>query len=200
MPQNKKKLAYSAILIAILVICAAAFITGKLPSAVTAFKENIQSEKAVKQLLKPYSVMSNTFQFALPDNWYTHEVSFAGGEILYHLNFMSQDKRIHGFVQAWQLSKPLKEFVEGSKAAATGSVDFKDFIIREIMINNRRGYLLDYSRANSEGEYNRSYEAFVEGYSGKVYRMSFFVPEKEWRSYYKALFDRIIRTMNIKKL
>jgi hypothetical protein len=200
MLKKSRKLTYSAILIAVLVICAVVFITGKLPSAVTAFKENLQSDRAVKQLLKPFNVMNNTFHFELPDNWHTHEVSFAGGEILYHMNFMSQDSRIHGFVQVWKLTGPLKEFVEGSKEAATGSVDFKNFNIKELMVDSKTGYLIDYSRANSEGVYNRVYEAFIEGYGGKVYRMSFFVPEKEWRSYYKVLFDRIIRTMRIKNL
>jgi hypothetical protein len=192
MLKKSRKFTYSAILIAVLAICTVVLMTGKLPSAVTAFKENLQSDRAVKQLLKPFNVMNNTFHFELPDNWHTHEVSFAGGEILYHMNFMSQDSRI--------LTGPLKEFVEGSKEAATGSVDFKNFNIKELMVDSKTGYLIDYSRANSEGVYNRVYEAFIEGYGGKVYRMSFFVPEKEWRSYYKVLFDRIIRTMRIKNL
>lgn len=184
---------------AIILLSASFFYVGKLPAAVTAFKEGIQSEKAAKQLMEPYNVMNNTFHFELPDTWHTHEVSFTGGEILYHMNFMSQDKRIHGFVQVWKLSKPLKQFIEESKQAATGVVDFKYFDIKEIMVDGKRGFLMDYSRANADGEYNKAYEAFVEGYSDKIYRMSFFVPEKEWRNYYKVLFDRIIRTMHIEK-
>lgn len=196
--KSKQKLTYAFSIIAIIVLCSALFYAGKLPAAITAFRDNIQSEKVSKQLLEPYNVLDNTFHFELPETWYTHEVSFVGGEILYHMNFMSQDKRIHGFVQVWKLSKPLKQFVEGSKEAATGVVDFKYFDIREMMADNRKGYLLDYSRGNGQGEYNKAYEAFIEGDSDKVYRMSFFVPEKEWRNYYKVLFDRIIRTMNIK--
>jgi hypothetical protein len=67
------------------------------------------------------------------------------------------------------------------------------------MTDNKRGYILDYSRANQKGEYNRAYEAFIEGFSNRVYRVSFFVPEKEWKDYYKALFDRIIRLVRIRK-
>jgi hypothetical protein len=99
----------------------------------------------------------------------------------------------------WQLSKPLKQFIDESKKSAVGVVDFKYFDVKEIMIDNKKGYLVDYSRANSQGEYNKAYEAFVEGYSNKVYRISFYVQEKEWRNYYKVLFDRIIHSMNIKK-
>jgi hypothetical protein len=197
--KNKLKLAYALSLIVIIVLCTVSIYTGKLPAVVSAFKENIEAEKASKQLFEAYNVMDNTFHFELPDSWYTHEVSFAGGEIIYHMNFVSQDKRVHGFVQVWQLSKPLKQFIDESKKSAVGVVDFKYFDVKEIMIDNKKGYLVDYSRANSQGEYNKAYEAFVEGYSNKVYRISFYVQEKEWRNYYKVLFDRIIHSMNIKK-
>ncbi|HYF83973.1 MAG TPA: PsbP-related protein [Clostridia bacterium] len=199
MLRNRLKLTFTLSFIAIIVLCAALIYTGRLPSAFTAFTENIEGEKASKQLFEAYNVMDNTFHFELPDSWHTQEVSFAGGEILYHMNFISQDKRINGFVQVWKLSKPLKQFIEESKESAVGVVDFKHFDIKEIMADNKKGYLIDYSRANPEGEYNRAYEAFIEGYSNKVYRISFFVPEKEWKNYYKVLFDRIIHTMNIKK-
>ncbi len=199
MLKNRLKLAFALSFIAIIVLCAAFIYTGRLPAAMTAFKENIEAEKVSKQLFEAYNVMDNTFHFELPDSWYTHEVSFAGGEILYHMNFISQDKRIHGFVQVWKLSKPLKQFIEESKKSAAGVADFKYFDVKEIMADNKKGYLIDYSRANPQGEYNKAYEAFIEGYSNKVYRISFFVPEKEWRNYYKVLFDRIIRTINIKK-
>ncbi|MHB1392939.1 MAG: PsbP-related protein [Clostridia bacterium] len=199
MLKNRLKLTFALSFIAIIVLCAAFIYTGRLSAAVTAFKENIEAEKASKQLFEAYNVMDNTFHFELPDSWYTHEESFAGGEILYHMNFISQDKRIHGFVQVWKLSKPLKQFIDESKKSAVGVVDFKYFDVKEIMADNKKGYLIDYSRANPKGEYNRAYEAFIEGYSNKVYRISFFVPEKEWRNYYKVLFDRIISTVNIKK-
>lgn len=195
----KLKLTLTLSVIAIIVLCSASIYTGRLQAAVTTFKKSIETEKASKQLFEAYNVMDNTFHFELPDSWSTQEISFAGGEILYHLNFISQDKRLHGFVQVWKLSKPLKQFIEESKESAVGVVDFKYFDIKEIMADNKKGYLIDYSRANSQGDYNRAYEAFIEGYADKVYRISFFAPEKEWRNYYKVLFDRIIRTVNIKK-
>ena len=199
MIKNKLKLTYVFSFILIIVLCAAFFHVGRIPEAYTAFKENIEESKVSKQLFKAYNVMENTFHFELPDSWYTYEVSFTGEEILYHLNFISRDRKIHGFVQVWKLSKPLKQFVEESKKSAAGIVDFKYFDIKEIMADNKKGYLIDYSRANQEGEYNRAYEAFIEGFSNKVYRLSFFVPEKEWKDYYKIFFDRIIRLIRIRK-
>jgi hypothetical protein len=80
-----------------------------------------------------------------------------------------------------------------------GVVDFKYFDIKETMVDNKKGYLLDYCRADLNGEYYQAYEIFIEGYGDKVYRMSFFVPEKECRNYYKTLFDKIIRTIKIIK-
>ncbi len=197
--KNRLKFTYVLIFISIIVLGAVFMYKGRLPEAYEAFKDNVESKKASKQLFEAYNVMDNTFHFELPDSWHTHEVSFTGGEILYHLNFTSHDSRIHGFVQVWKLSEPLKQFVEKSKQSAVGVVDFKYFNIKEIMSDNKKGYLLEYSRANSQGEYTKAYEAFIEGYSNKVYRLSFFVPEKEWRNYYKVLFDRIIHTVKIYK-
>lgn len=191
------KCAFVVLLILAVIISAALLYTGRIPDTVAAFKERMGAEKASKQLFQAYDVMDNTFHFELPDTWMTHEVSFTGGEILYHMSFISHDKRIHGFVQVWKLSEPLKQYVEKSKEAAVGVVDFKHFDIKEIMSDNKKGYLLDYSRANLKGEYIRSYEAFIGGPSNQVYRLSFFIPEKEWRNYYKVLFDRIIHTVRI---
>lgn len=192
------KLTSIVCLTAIMILSAAFFYAGRLPAALAAFKENIQEERVSRQLFEAYNVMDDSFHFELPDTWYTHEVSFLGGEVLYHMNFISQDKRIHGFVQVWKLAKPLKQFIAESEKSVTGIADFKYFDIKEIMADNRKGYLMEYSRANQEGEYNKAYEVFIEGPSNKMYRLSFFVPEKEWRNYYKILFDRIIRSVNIK--
>jgi hypothetical protein len=197
--KSRLKITYVLLFISIIILGAAFMYTGRLPEAYAAFKDRNDVRKASKQLFEAYNVMDNTFHFELPDSWHTNEVSFAGGEILYHMSFASQDGSIHGFVQVWKLSEPLKKFVEKSKKSAVGVVDFKYFDIREIMLDNKKGYLLDYSRANSKGEYTKAYEAFIEGYSNKVYRLSFFVPEKEWRNYYKVLFDRIIHTAKIYK-
>jgi hypothetical protein len=195
--KSRLKLTYVLSLISIVVLSMVLMYVGKLPAAVAAFKEGREAEKASKQLFEAYNVLDNTFHFELPHSWYTNEVSFAGGEILYHMNFISQDKKVNGFVQVWKLSKPLKQFIEESKKSAVGIVDFKYFDIKEFMTDSKKGYLLDYSRANSKGEYNKAYEAFIEGSADRVYRISFFMPEKEWKNYYKVLFDRIIRTAKI---
>lgn len=199
MIKNKLRLICALSLILIIVLYTALFYTGRLPTAYAAFTENIGRSKVSRLILESYNVMDNKFHFELPDTWTAYEASFTGKEILYHLNFISGDKKIHGFVEVWQLAEPLKQFVEKSKESAVGVVDFKYFDIKDIMADNKKGYLIDYSRANQKGEYIRAYEAFIEGFSNKVYRLSFFVPEKEWRDYYKILFDRIIHMIKIIK-
>lgn len=199
MIKKRQKLTYIFLGILIIALSVTFFHPGRLPEAYSAFKENIAVERLAKQLFEAYNVMDNTFHFELPDSWNVHEASFAGGEVLYHLNFISKDKKIFGFVQVWNISEPLEQFIQKSKNAAVGVIDFKYYDVKEIIADNKRGYLISYSRANQKGEYNKAYEAFIEGYSNRVYRLSFFVPEKEWKDYYRILFDRIIRLVTIRK-
>ncbi len=172
--------------------------TGRYKKAYITLKQVIAAEEISRQIFKDYNVMKDSFHFELPDSWETEELSFTGGEVLYHLSFVSGDEKIKGFVQVWEIAEPLKQFVDKSKKSATGVVDFKYFNIEEIRADNKKGFLLDYSRANPEGEYNRGYEALIEGNSNNMYRLSFFVPEKDWEDYYEILFDNIIRRIRIK--
>lgn len=184
-------------LLVVMAVSSAFFYSGRLPAAVETFKEEIWEERLSRQLFEAYNVMNDSFHFELPDSWYAHEVPMLGGEILYHLDFISRDKRIHGFVQVWNLTKPLEQFIAESEKAATGIVDYKYYDVKEMTVDGRKGYLMEYSRANQDGEYNKAYEVFLKGASNKMYRFSFFVPEKEWRNYYKLLFERIVRTVKI---
>lgn len=197
MPINRRKLTNVLWFLLMMVVSASFFYVGRFPAAVNAFRENAEGKRAVKQLFEAYDVMNNTFHFELPASWHTQEVAFTGGEIIYNLNFNSRDKRIVGFVQVWELSKPLKQFIDESKKSSAGVVDFKHYDVKEIMEGSRRGYLLEYSRANPDGDYNKAYEVFLEGSAGKMYRVSFFVPEKEWRDYYKSIYERIVHSIKI---
>jgi len=38
----------------------------------------------------------------------------------------------------------------------------------------------------------------LEGGNGRIYRASFYTDEKDWRSYYPLMFNRIIQSFNIK--
>ena len=105
---------------------------------------------------------------------------------------------IYGFIQVWNMEKPLGEFLEESKKAAVGAVDFKNYDLKEIMVNRKKGYLLEYIRARDNEGYIRAYEAFVDGSNGRIYRASFYTDEKDWRRYYPLMFNRIIQSFSIK--
>lgn len=168
------------------------------PIAAT-FENSLEYQKAERQPLKKYSALQGKFEFYLPTDWTTMEETFSGGEIIYNIFFMSKDKKVHGFVQVWDINKSLKQFIDESKQAAVGVIDFKYYRVKEIMINNNKGYLLDYSRKDNNNKYIKSYETFVEGSNGRIYRASFFVEEQNWRQNYLILFNRITRSFVIKK-
>lgn len=165
---------------------------------VNTFKSSIEYQKAEKQVLKKYQALDNKFEFMLPADWTTMEEAFNGGEIIYHLSFMSNDKMVHGFVQVWDIDKPLKQFIDESKKAAAGVVDFKYYRVKELQTNAKKGYLLDYSRRINQDKYIKAYEAFIEGSNGRIYRVSFFVDEVNWKQQYLILFNRIIRSFEIR--
>jgi hypothetical protein len=158
------------------------------------FRNSIEYQKADRQVLKKYNALQGKFQYALPNDWNTMEEAFSGGEIIYNNYFVSSDQKIRGFVQVWDINKPLSQFLEESKNAAVGVVDFKYYRLKEITINGKQGYVLDYSRKNNQGQYIKSYEIFIKGENNRVYRVSFFVDERNWKQQYLILFNRIARS------
>lgn len=165
---------------------------------VETFKNSIEYQKAERQVLKKYKALDGKFEYALPAEWTTMEEPFSGGEIIYNNYFVSKDKKVHGFIQVWDIDKPLKQFIDESKQSAVGVVDFKYYKVKDVMLNGRKGYLLDYSRKSNQDKYIKSYETFVEGDNGRIYRASFFVEEENWKQQYLILFNRITRSFVIK--
>lgn len=193
---NKRYVLYVAA-IALIFVFAMTFYS-KIWNTVEVFKANIELQKMEKQGYKNYDVLNGSFKFSIPSSWNAWEQKFVGGEIIYNLNFATPNKKIHGFIQVWKMGKPLAEFLEESKKAAVGAVDFKDYDAKEIMVNRKGGFLVQYIRARDNEGYIRAYEAFLEGGDGRVFRASFFTDEKDWRRYYPLMFNRIIQSFNIK--
>ncbi|MFZ5351581.1 MAG: hypothetical protein ACOZCL_02525 [Bacillota bacterium] len=164
-----------------------------------AFVNNHELLKLNRQEYREYSALGGNFKFSLPDSWQTRVEHFGGKEIIYNMFFNSQDSKIHGFIQVWNLNKPLKQFLEESKKSSVGAVDFKYYKMKEIMPGKKRGYLIEYSRAVGDGRYIKAYEVFIEGDSNAMYRASFFSDEDDWKSYYPVLFNRIVRSFVIEQ-
>lgn len=181
-----------------LIMLAVVLLSGRIPPAIETFKTGYAFDQMEKQMYKTFSVLDNHFQFMLPEAWHTWNETFSGGEIIYHLYFEAPDKKILGFIQVWKIDKPLKKFIEESKNAAVGTIDFKSYQVKEIMSHGKPGYLIEYTRGNDKQEYYKAYEGFIEGNDKKIYRASFFVKESNWKDYYNILFNRIIQSFQIK--
>ena len=171
---------------------------GRISDTAAVFKANIELQKMERQGYKDYEVLDGSFKFSIPASWSAWEQKFMGGEIIYDLNYITPNKKIHGFIQVWKIDKPLSQFLEEAKNAAVDSTDFKFYNLKEIMVNRNKGYLLQYERPKDTGGYYRSYEAFLEDGKGKIYRASFYTDEKDWRKYYPLMFNRIIQSFRIK--
>ena len=126
---KKSKVFYIA-LIAFLIMMAMNFSDNFLRTA-EVFRANIEIEKVERQGYKNYNVLDGNFKFSLPSTWNAWEQSFAGGEITYHLNFMSPNKKIHGFIQAWKLNNLGTVSLKNRKSSC-GNVD--------LILYNKRDY------------------------------------------------------------
>ncbi len=164
----------------------------------TTFINNHELMKVEKQAYKTYSALDGKFSFKLPSDWKAWNETFGGNEIIYHMYFVAPDNRLHGMVQVWKLEKPLKQFLEESKKSAVGVIDFKYYNIKEIMPNKKKGYLIEYSRAVDDGKYIKAQEAFIEGDANEVYRLSFYSNENDWKSYYPLIFNKVLKSFEIK--
>ncbi|MDD2481142.1 MAG: hypothetical protein WCY24_00625 [Lutispora sp.] len=193
----KKHYAFYTAAVALALILTMTFY-GRISNTVTVFQANIELEKMERQGYKSYNVLDGTFKFSIPASWHAWEQKFVGGEIVYHLNFITPNKKIHGFIQAWKMDKPLEKFLEESKKSAVGPVDFKTYSSKEIMVNRNKGFLVQYERAKETEGYYKAYEAFLEDGKGMIYRASFFTDEKDWRNYYPLMYNRIIQSFKIK--
>lgn len=133
------------------------------------------------------------FSFTFPSAFQVTEQSFVGNEILYHIDFSDKSKEAYGFVQVWNLKSPLKDFLIASKNTALSN--FKDFKMSELKVNNLDGYLWDYTSVN-DSRAIKALEAFLQK-DGKMYRISYFIPEKFYNKYHEKTFMNIVNSIKV---
>lgn len=138
--------------------------------------------------------------YTLPSNWKTYEEKFAGDEIIYHNNFISEDRKINGYVEVWNLNMPLKDFLNLSKKSAVGVgiVSFKSYSIEQVKINGREGFILQYTRADNKGGYIKAFEVFIGDEKNMFHRFAFYMDEKLWKEDLKMVFLNIAASLEIK--
>lgn len=137
---------------------------------------------------KEYTGLNGRFTYALPENWKVEEQNLGSSEIIYHSNFISDDKKINGYVEVWDLKKPLLDFLKESEKSAVGTVSFKYYTIKPIKIDDKEGYILEYSRKGEGDKYIKAFEVFLKDKESLFYRLAFYMDEQLWKDEYRELF------------
>lgn len=148
--------------------------------------------------LVQYEALNNKLSYKLPAEWTTKEQKFSGQEILYHNDFKSKDSQIYGFVEVWNFKQDLKSFLEESKKISSEQNLYKQYNITPIKVNNREGYLVDYTITASSGTDYKGYEYFIKD-SNKFFRFSFFTKESNFKESMPTVFRTIVQTLNYKE-
>jgi len=135
------------------------------------------------------------FEFSYPSIFEIDMKSFPGSEILYHIDFQNkQEKMKAGFVQIWSLPISLEKFLEQSKQSAME--DFINFSSKKIKVNNLEGYFWEYTVKGASSNY-KALEVFLSKDS-KLYRISYFMPEKKYNNDEYEMFWKIVKSLKIK--
>lgn len=141
-----------------------------------------------------YKSLEGNFSFDYPSAFEISEETFEGGEILYHIGFHDKQNISHGFVQVWRLNEKLDEFLKKSMNSSQNK--FKYFNSENIELNGEKGYYWDYSVSTQDGYYKGS-EIFLSN-DGRMYRMSYFMPEDNWDENQSEIFWKMARSFRIR--
>jgi len=141
-----------------------------------------------------FDSLEGHFSFDYPSAFVLKAETFSGGDIVYHIDFFDKKKIVHGFVQVWNLSGDLEQFLETSLDAS--EKNYKYFNRKSIKVDDATGYLWDYSVETEDG-YFKGCEVFLQK-EGYMYRLSYFVPEEKWDEKHKEVFVKMVKSFKIK--
>jgi hypothetical protein len=186
---NKKRLGVTIIILGLMLI---------LFGAEAAFDARLKSTALMHSnidVLKEYEGLDGKFQYKLPEQWTINLKDYGSTEILYHNEFTSDTKIIHGYVQVWNFRGNLKDFVErGKDNSAYKPFDFKEYNMKPININEFEGYLVTYAVKDTTGEYHKAQEYYLPKGS-RLFRFSFYVNEKSYKESMPTVFRAIVKTL-----
>jgi len=148
--------------------------------------------------LVQYEALNNKLSYKLPAEWSTKEQNFFGQEILYHNDFKTNDSKIYGFVEVWNLKQDLKKFLEESKKISSEQNLYKQYNISSIKINDKDGYLVCYTMINASDIDYKGYEYFIKD-DDKFFRFSFFMKGSNFKENMPTVFRTIVQTLNYKE-
>ncbi|MCT8975724.1 hypothetical protein N4T77_03830 [Clostridium sp. CX1] len=148
--------------------------------------------------LVQYQALDSKLTYKLPSEWSTSEQNFSGQEIIYHNDFKDKDYKVHGFIEVWNLNKDLKTFLQESKKISSEQNEYKDYNISPITINNREGYLVNYTIKTNTNTYYKGYEYFIKD-KDKFFRFSFFMRDENFKENMPTVFKTIVQTLNYRE-
>lgn len=152
---------------------------------------NWQFKKPQFHKFSDFKSKEGKFGFSYPGTYELNQQHFEGSEILYHIDFRDKSDAAHGFVQVWNMSSDLKDFLETSKSNSW--TNFKTFTMQDIKVNGNPGYLWNYSVYAKDGSVYRGLEAFFKK-DRLMYRISYFVPEEQWSEANFTIFQNIVKS------
>ena len=188
---NKKRLGVSIIIIGLMVV---------MFSIQNEFKDRMKLTTLMQSninSLKEYKALNQELTYKLPAEWTTSEKAFEGNEIIYHNDFQSNDLKIHGFVEVWNMKEDLKEFLKKSEEISKIQNIISNYKAKVISINNKDWYLVEYTIENFQNAKFESYEYFIKN-DDRLFRFSFFVRQDNFKENMPAIFKTIVQTLNYK--
>lgn len=188
---NKKKLGVTIIIIGLMIVLLGLEKNFDMRLKFTALMQN-----NIKYLTQ-YEGMGNRLKYKLPSKWTCKNQNMFGNEILYHSDFKSEDNKIKGFVEVWNLDGDLKTFLENSKIISQKQNLYKNYNIRNIEINGNSGYLIEYTLTKELGDSYKGIEYFLER-GTQFCRFSFFVNESDFKENMPTIFETIVKTLEYK--
>lgn len=156
-------------------------------------KHTVLIQNNIKSL-KEYNITSKNLIYKLPSKWDASIRNFSGSEIIYHNDFISEDAKIHGFVQFMNMNEDLKTFLDKSKEISQEQNAYTKYEIEPIKIKDRNGYLLAYSMITPKDLNYIGYEYFLKVDNGFI-RFSFFVKDDNFKDNMPAIFESIVNTL-----
>lgn len=134
-----------------------------------------------------YESLEGKFAFSYPSAFAVSPENMTGGEILYHIGFRDRENIVHGFVQVWQLSDPMYDFIQASRQ--NSQLDFLHFKESPVVINGLSGISWDYAFTGKTN--TRAMEVFLEK-EKLMYRLSYFLPEEKWSDAQAEIFRKMV--------
>jgi hypothetical protein len=155
---------------------------------------SIAFRKPLLQKFNSFSSLKGKFSFSYPSLFSTSEKTFAGSDILYHVELENKAAGSHGFVQVWNLPHPLEDFLQAS--FQTSQQVYKNFKKSTITVTGLPGYFWDYVVLGSDGTYYKASEVFFQN-GAQMYRLSYFCPEQSWDAVQEQIFWDMATSLRI---